>query len=116
MILAAVLLPILSGVMISLVRWKEKRQMHIWTLVFTLMTTVLVWTMILTPGAEEFTLLTFPGDLSIAFRMDGLSMVFAGMISLLWPLAVLYSFEYMEHEEREKIFFMFFALHGNGIS
>ncbi len=110
MIFATVLLPILSGVMISLIRWKEKRQMHIWALLFTLLTTVLVWTMILMPGAEEFTLLTFPGDLSIAFKMDGLSMVFAGMISLLWPLATLYSFEYMEHEEREQIFFMFYTM------
>jgi len=110
MILATVLLPILSGVTVSLIRWKEKRQMHICTLAFTVLTSILVWVMILTPGAEEFTLLTFPGDLSIAFRMDGLSMVFSGMISLLWPLATLYSFEYMEHEEREKIFFLFYTM------
>lgn len=110
MIFATVLLPILSGVMISLIRWKGKKQMHIWTLSFALLTTVLVWIMILTPGTESFTLLTFPGNLSIAFRMDGLSTVFAGMISLLWPLATLYAFEYMEHEERETIFFMFYTM------
>ena len=37
----------------------------------------------------------FTGDLAIAFRVDGMGMVFAGLVSFLWPLATLFSFEYM---------------------
>ena len=92
-IFLAVLIPLITGLATSLIKWKNKKQMHIYTMVSVLITTALVWTMILTPGVEHMTLYTFPGDLSISFGMDGLSMVFAGMISLLWPLATLYSYE-----------------------
>ena len=37
-------------------------------------------------------------------------MIFAGLVAILWPLATLYSFEYMEHEKNEKIFFMFYSM------
>ena len=109
-IFLAVLIPMITGLATSLIKWKNKKQMHIYTMVSVLITTALVWTMILTPGVEHMTLYTFPGDLSISFGMDGLSMVFAGMISLLWPLATLYSYEYMEHDNKEKIFSMFYTI------
>jgi len=37
-------------------------------------------------------------------------MVFAGLVAVLWPLATLYSFEYMEHEDHEKTFFLFYTV------
>jgi len=37
-------------------------------------------------------------------------MVFAGLVAALWPLATLYSFEYMKHEKRERFFFMFYTI------
>ena len=43
-------------------------------------------------------------------KIDGMSMVFAGLISVLWPIATLYSFEYMSTEEREQPFFMFYTM------
>ena len=46
---------------------------------------------------------------NISFKIDGMSMIFAGLVSVLWPLATLYAFEYMEHEGHEKIFFMFYS-------
>ncbi len=97
MVFFAVLIPLIMSVPIALIKWKNNRIMHIYNEVIVIMTSVLVWYMILDPGAEHFTLVTFPGNLSISFCMDGLSMIFAGLISLLWPLAVLYAFEYMEH-------------------
>jgi multicomponent Na+:H+ antiporter subunit D len=39
-----------------------------------------------------------------------MSMVFAGLVSTLWPLATLYAFEYMTKEEHEKIFFTFYTM------
>ena len=52
----------------------------------------------------------FTGDLSISFVVDGLSTVFAGLVAFLWPLATLYSFEYMTKEKNERIFFMFYTM------
>ena len=37
-------------------------------------------------------------------------MVFAGLVSALWPFATLYAFEYMTKEEHEKIFFLFYTM------
>ena len=110
MIFAAVIIPLISGALIPLIKWKNDRQMHIYIEFMALITSALVWFMVLDPGAESFTLVTFPGNLSIAFRMDGLSMVFSGLISALWPLALLYSFEYMEKEEHVRTFFMFYVM------
>lgn len=42
------------------------------------------------------------------FRIDGLGALFAVMISLLWPLATLYGFSYMSHEERQYSFFAWY--------
>ena len=39
-----------------------------------------------------------------------MSMVFGGMAAFLWPLATLYAFEYMKHEQREKSFFLFYTI------
>ncbi len=43
------------------------------------------------------------------FGIDGCAMVFAGLVSVLWPLASLYGFEYMEHEGRENAFFCLYT-------
>lgn len=56
------------------------------------------------------TVLYFTGNLTIGFAVDGLSMVFAGLVAFLWPLATLYSFEYMKKEEHEDVFFMFYIM------
>ncbi len=99
MVFAAVIIPLITGALIPLIKWKNKRIRNIYNECAVLITTVLVWYLIFIPGAERFTLVSFPGDLSISFCVDGLSMVFAGLVSALWPLATLYAFEYMEHED-----------------
>ena len=76
----------------------------------TLLTSVLTWITILNRPAGDFVLLQFTQNLNIAFKLDGLGCLFAGMVSLLWPLATLYAFEYMEHEHRKNSFFMFYIM------
>ena len=46
----------------------------------------------------------------VSFRVDGCAALFAGMVALMWPLALLYAFEYMEHEERQGRFFAFYLM------
>ena len=55
-------------------------------------------------------LANFTGNLTIAFKVDGMAIVFAGLVSFLWPFATLYAFEYMTKEEHEKVFFMFYTI------
>ncbi len=109
-ILAAVLLPVLSGALIPVLPFAKRRHMLIYTEGFVLVTSAIVWPLLLGGTTESFHVVRFVHDLSISFRIDGMGMVFAGLISVLWPLATLYAFEYMEHEKNEKTFFMFYSM------
>lgn len=104
-----VLLPILGGIGIYFMK-NQIRLRRIYTLAITLITAVFVWVLILNRPSGSFALLQFTKNLNISFSLDGLGCLFAGMISCLWPLVTLYAFEYMEHEERQNSFFMFFTM------
>ena len=108
-ILATILLPIIGGVLIPFLPFKNRKTMMWYLETIMLVTSAIVWKLILNGTTEVFHIVYFVENLSISFKIDGMSMVFAGLVSLLWPLAVLYSFEYMEHEEREKLFFLFYS-------
>lgn len=110
MLFLVCLLPALVGFSIPAIRWKNKKHMEAYLLTFVCINTLLVWSMILNPTIESQNLVGFTGGLTIAFRMDGLSMVFSGLVSALWPLATLYAFEYMSHDKNDKVFFMFYTV------
>lgn len=109
-ILAAILLPIIAGVLTPLLPLKKRSHMMIFLEAATLLTSVIVWGVLSGGKTEVFHVVYFIQDLSISFKIDGMTMVFAGLVSVLWPLATLYAFEYMEHEGHEKIFFMFYSI------
>lgn len=50
------------------------------------------------------------GNLVLQLHLDGLGSVFAGLIAFLWPFAMLYAFEYMEHEKRQAAFFAYYLM------
>ena len=106
----AVLLPVLAGVLIPFIPFKKRIWMMGYIEFMVLLTSVLTLFMLLNPPQENFVLFRFTGNLSISFRLDGLGMVFAGILASLWPLATLYSVEYMKHEGHEKYFFMFYVM------
>lgn len=106
----AVLFPILTGSVIPLLPFRNRRQMMFYIESVVLVNTAIVLRLLFTQPQEAFVLLRFTGNLSLSFQLDGLGTVFAAIVSLMWPLAVLYAFEYMKHEGHEKIFFMFYTM------
>lgn len=109
-ILAAIALPILGGIGIPLLPFRKRKSMLAYIGAVVLLTSVIVGFGLLGGTTETFHVVHFVNDLSISFKIDGLSMVFAGLIAVLWPLATLYAFEYMTHEKNEKSFFMFYTM------
>lgn len=105
-----VLLPILVGVANVIIPFKKRKHMLIFLETGVVINTILVLALLFNADHSVFTLVHFTGDLQIQFELDGLAEVFAGLVSLLWPLATLYSFEYMTTEENEKVFFMFYTM------
>lgn len=108
-ILATILLPILGGILTPILPFKNRKTMMYYLEAIMLLTTAIVWRLLLNGPTEVFHIVHFVEDLSISFKIDGMSMVFGGLVSLLWPLATLYAFEYMEKEEHEKVFFLFYS-------
>ena len=109
-ILAAILLPILGGLLIPLLPFAGKRAMHLYIETLVLATSVIVWLLLLGGTTQVFEVIHFVNDLSISFKIDGMTMVFAGLVAVLWPLATLYAFEYMDHAAHVKAFFMFYVM------
>ena len=109
-ILVAILLPVLGSLLIPMLPFSGKRGMYLYIETIVLLTSAIVWRLLLGGTTQVFEVVHFVNDLSISFKIDGMTMVFAGLIAVLWPLATLYAFEYMEHANHEKAFFMFYVM------
>ena len=104
--------PILAGILMIAIKPKNKTYSKTFIESIVLINSILVWIIILTgmgrgAGALLFRL-TY--DLSVYFKLDGAGCVFAGLVAILWPLATLYSFEYMEHGEHIRSFFSLYTM------
>ncbi len=108
--IAVVLLPVLGGILIPMLPFRNRREMLWYIEALVLINSLLVMTMLFFQPEEAFVLFRFTGNLRVSFHLDGMGRVFAAMAAVLWPLAVLYSFEYMKKEENEKTFFMFYVI------
>lgn len=109
-IIAAILLPILGGMLVPFLPFGSRKHMMIYLEVLMLMTSAIVLALVTHGPMEVFHVIHFVRGLSISFKIDGMTMTFGGLIAVLWPLAMLYSFEYMEHEGHEKVFFCFYSI------
>ncbi|MBQ8201133.1 MAG: proton-conducting membrane transporter [Clostridia bacterium] len=110
LIFLTLLLPLLGGAMLSVLRFSRARARAVYVEGVVLLTSVLVWAVLLSRTNADVILCRLTDDLPITFRVDGMGCVFAGLVSLLWPIATLYGFEYMKHEERENTFFTWYTM------
>ena len=109
-IIVAILLPMIGGVAVRFLPYKKMWELHLFLEGIMVITSVIVWGLILGGPTEVFHVVHFFNNMSISFKIDGMTMVFAGLVSILWPLATLYGFEYMEYHERQRTFFMFYSI------
>ena len=110
MIILVILIPIIAGALVPMLSFKKRWHMEVFLESAVILNSILVWYLLLHHSDSTFLLAHFTGDLSICFKVDGMGMVFAGLVSALWPFATLYAFEYMTKEEHEKIFFLFYTM------
>lgn len=110
MMLAAVLLPIVGGALVIVLPFKKRIYLEVYLEAVVVITSLLVWAILSEGPGEGLPVVKFVNNLSLSLKLDGCGMVFSGLVSALWPLAMLYSFEYMKKERHEKVFFMFYTM------
>lgn len=105
-----ILLPIIGGVLIPVLPFSNRKQMMIYIEMVVLITSGMVFVLLWKTPDEVLPIFYFNKAITISLALDGLGKLFAGMVAFLWPLAILFSFEYMKHEGHEKYFFMFYVI------
>jgi len=109
-LLIPILLPIIAGAVMPKLRFPSREARNIYVGVVTILNSILLFRLILGGEALYCAPLRLTEHLTITFKMDGLSRVFGSLVAFLWPLAALYAFEYMGHEENEGRFFTFYTM------
>ncbi len=110
MLLIPILLPILAGAVMPKLRFPSREARNIYVGIVTIINSIVLFNLLLRGETFSCAPLRLTEHLTIAFKMDGLSRVFCALIAFLWPLASIYAFEYMEHEENEGRFFIFYTM------
>lgn len=105
-----ILLPVIGGVLVIPLHFHRDRAREIYLETIVLLTSVLAWICLICVRNEPITVYSFTSGFSISFSVDGLGSLFAGMISLMWPLVMLYAFSYMREEKRKNGFFAFYVM------
>ena len=59
---------------------------------------------------KGLTLFYLTQNLPIEFKVDGLTYLFNSIVTIMWLLAGIFSFEYMKHEENNESFYLFYLL------
>lgn len=102
--LTVILLPVICGILLHFIKFQDKRYKHLYIFGYVLVNTVMVYLLLLSGNTEIIRIINFAGEkLNFSLKIDGMSMVFAGLVAALWPLATLYSFPYMEHEHNSRV-------------
>ena len=82
MLFAIVLLPILCGLFMFIRPFTDRKNRNIYVFIVTCITSILVLYYVISGMDGMITLLRLDDTLSVALRMDGLSRVFAVIVSL----------------------------------
>ncbi|MBQ6549849.1 MAG: proton-conducting membrane transporter [Lachnospiraceae bacterium] len=109
-LIAAILFPIVMGAMVPVFGIKTRKAVRLYTGAVTILTSVFTWVLILTASGEACTLIEFTHVFVFQLQFDGLGRFFAGIVATLWPLTVLYAFEYLKDDPRQHAFFAFFTI------
>lgn len=99
-VILPVLLPVLCGGLILIYRKKLPERKMRNRGVFLVLIVEILLTLIAWQGKGQDVILWYlTGDISVMFRIDGMSVLFTGLLSVVWALVGMFSFEYMKHEE-----------------
>lgn len=110
LILVPIALPVLGGVYVLIRKPGTDRKRLLLCEFFTLASAAVTFAVLLFGGGQPVTPYSFMKGFALTFRVDGPAMLFAGMVSLMWPFALLYANAYMKGIHQQDKFFAFFTM------
>ena len=110
LIFLTLLVPLIAGAAMAFIRFPSGKARAIYVESAVCLTSLIVLSLLLTRTQETVILYNLMEKLPLAFRLDGPACVFAGLVAVLWPIASLYAFEYMKHEERDNTFMAWYTM------
>lgn len=110
LLIICILFPIVMSIFTPAFGARRRTYMRIFVGLVTVLTSIFAWILILNVSDEPLTLVRFTDRLAFTLKFDRLGRFFAGIVATLWPLTVLYGFEYLSHDSRQHSFFSFFTM------
>ena len=110
MILVPILIPIIAGVLLMLHPVSDTKKRNLFIEIVVIANSILTLALLANRPAETLYLFSLGKALPLTLRIDGMAMLFGGLVACLWPFASLYAFEYMRHEERVNTFMGFYTI------
>ena len=110
LILVPLLIPFLGGSLLLLKPIQDDHIRNVYCEIVTCVTSIAVWAVLAYGSRTPITVYSCIEGFAINFKVDGPAMLFAGMVSIMWPLVLLYAFDYMEHSVRKNAFFAFYVM------
>ena len=109
-LIIAILIPALCALAALRIKFASPLALHIYIECAAVITTIVVWVMLFTVPGDPAVLYEFFPGFSLQFGLDRLGRLYAGMVSAMWPIVLLYAFAYMESDKRQRSFFSFYIL------
>ncbi|MCR5330379.1 MAG: proton-conducting membrane transporter [Lachnospiraceae bacterium] len=119
MVSFSVFFPILAGAILFMFPEIKARSRNIYTFIVSIVNLAAVLYIAAASGAlgdagisdpVYINLIRFTDKLTLQFAVDGMGVLFSLLVSILWPFSLLYAYDYMEHDNRQGIFFAFFMM------
>lgn len=115
-LIVSILLPILAGFYMFIFKVEDRKSRQIFVSTAVIIASICGMIAVLFTGdGVQYTIIQLTSKLSISLHVDGLTKVFASIVSVLWIPSTFYSLEYMKHEGEENRFFSFFLM-SQGVS
>ena len=90
-LLIPILLPLAGGLAMLVRPIKNVKRRRIWCEAVTCAASACVWAAALFVRRDPVSVYSFTRGFAVNFRLDGMANVFALMISIMWPLVLLYA-------------------------
>lgn len=112
-ILLSILFPILAGLILLLIPEKgifEKRSTVFGYALTAVVISMIFAVMVITGNSEKVTLINLTEKMPLYFEADIIGKIFAAVVGIVWLLGLIFSWEYMKHEHKNKRYFGFYVV------